>query len=106
MCCQVLDGGRIRLWDGPARASKFISFRVRNDADVKWFACRADYMQGTRVPFNTKEDAIRFAEKQGDYSVFMHEVMINRVRYRLGLLRPASCNQADSAKELQRELPL
>ncbi|KAF8530932.1 NADH-ubiquinone oxidoreductase 21kDa subunit [Gautieria morchelliformis] len=30
----------------------------------------ADYMQGTRISFNTREDAIRFAEKQGwDYYV-------------------------------------
>jgi hypothetical protein len=26
---------------------------------------RADYMQGTRLSFRTKEDAIHFAEKQG-----------------------------------------
>ena len=26
---------------------------------------RADYMQGTRLTFRSKEDAIHFAEKQG-----------------------------------------
>ena len=26
---------------------------------------RADYMQGTRMNFRTKEDAVHFAEKQG-----------------------------------------
>lgn len=26
---------------------------------------RADYMQGTRISFRSKEDAIHFAEKQG-----------------------------------------
>lgn len=34
------------------------------------YASSADYMQGTRMSFNTKEDAARFAEKQGwDYYV-------------------------------------
>jgi len=28
---------------------------------------RADYMQGTRLTFRSKEDAIHFAEKQGVY---------------------------------------
>ena len=27
--------------------------------------CRADYVQGTRLSFRSKEDAIHFAEKQG-----------------------------------------
>ncbi|KAI1499400.1 NADH-ubiquinone oxidoreductase 21kDa subunit [Biscogniauxia marginata] len=31
-----------------------------------------DYMQGTRIEFKTKEDAIRFAEKQG-YEYFVQE---------------------------------
>jgi len=34
------------------------------------WASSADYMQGTRILYSTKEDAIRFAEKQGwDYYV-------------------------------------
>lgn len=33
---------------------------------------RADYMQGTRLSFKSKEDAIHFAEKQGwDYYVYV-----------------------------------
>jgi NADH dehydrogenase (ubiquinone) Fe-S protein 4 len=31
---------------------------------------RADYMQGTRISFNSKEDAIHFAEKQGNLFQF------------------------------------
>jgi hypothetical protein len=27
---------------------------------------RADYMQGTRLTFKSKEDAVHFAEKQGE----------------------------------------
>lgn len=34
------------------------------------WASSADYMQGTRISFRSKEDAIHFAEKQGwDYYV-------------------------------------
>jgi len=29
---------------------------------------RADYMQGSRLSFRSKEDAIHFAEKQGKYA--------------------------------------
>jgi len=32
---------------------------------VRWTDCSGDYMQGTKMQFNTKEDAIAFAEKQG-----------------------------------------
>ena len=32
----------------------------------------ADFMQGTNINFKTKEDAIRFAEKQG-YEYFVQE---------------------------------
>jgi len=32
----------------------------------------ADFMQGTNITFKTKEDAIRFAEKQG-YEYFVQE---------------------------------
>lgn len=43
----------------------------------------ADYMQGTRMHFNTKEDAIAFAEKQG-------MLFVNRAwtYTRLGILYP------------------
>ncbi|KAH9912691.1 NADH-ubiquinone oxidoreductase 21kDa subunit [Epithele typhae] len=42
------------------------------------WASSADYMQGTRLSFRTKEDAIHFAEKQGwDYYVAQTEV--NRI---------------------------
>merc|ERR1712093_382774 len=36
------------------------------------WASSADYMQGTHVKFSTKEDAVRFAEKQG-WSWFLQE---------------------------------
>jgi len=41
------------------------------------WASSADYMQGTRIGFRTKEDAIHFAEKQGwDYYVQQPEVKV------------------------------
>ena len=34
--------------------------------------CSADYVQGVRMSFRTKEDAVHFAEKQGwDYYVYV-----------------------------------
>lgn len=42
----------------------------------------ADYMQGTRMNFNTKEDAIAFAEKQGISDT------IHGTYSRLGILHP------------------
>ncbi|GBE85038.1 NADH-ubiquinone oxidoreductase 21kDa subunit [Sparassis latifolia] len=62
------------------------SHRWRIDWDVlqgagRWenplmgWASSADYMQGTRISFRSKEDAIHFAEKQGwDYYVQQPEV--------------------------------
>ncbi|KAF7948029.1 hypothetical protein EAE96_009097 [Botrytis aclada] len=38
----------------------------------------ADFMQGTHVNFKTKEDAIRFAEKQG-YEYFVQEPNVRKV---------------------------
>ncbi len=35
---------------------------------------RADYMQGTRVSFRSKEDAMHFAEKQGMFSTYVTQV--------------------------------
>ena len=41
---------------------------------------RADYMQGTRLTFRSKEDAIHFAEKQGVYQL-LHPIHITDVLY-------------------------
>jgi len=38
----------------------------------------ADFMQGTRLNFKTKEDAIHFAEKQG-YEFFVQEPNERRI---------------------------
>jgi NADH dehydrogenase (ubiquinone) Fe-S protein 4 len=78
-----VDAGRTRSWGGPARAL-LASCRVSRMPT----GCRADYMQGTRVSFRSKEDAIHFAEKQGAYA----EVLLRRAQsntgvcHRLGLL--------------------
>jgi hypothetical protein len=62
-----VDVGRIHSWDGPARVLYLGSSNVAQCADMVLF--RADYMQGTRQSFRTKEDAIAFAERQGRLSI-------------------------------------
>lgn len=50
-------------WDVPGKG-----YRWENPL-IGWQSS-ADEMQGTRIHFRTKEDAVRFAEKQGyEYSV-------------------------------------
>ena len=46
---------------------KFVSTLYRSPFDSRRLTRlgSADYMQGTRLSFRTKEDAIHFAEKQG-----------------------------------------
>lgn len=58
------------MGESPHGMGKFVS--TIQDSNV-WslinFACTtnsADYMQGTRMSFKSKEDAIHFAEKQGE----------------------------------------
>jgi hypothetical protein len=85
--------------------------------------CSADYMQGTRQSFRTKEDAIHFAEKQGAFSLPIALARLAKQSsslFRLGLLRvspphltfvealmtaqPAADCQEGAAEELCREL--
>lgn len=53
-------------WENPlmgwASSCVYCLWRVFGVTD---FSYRADYMQGTRLSFRSKEDAIHFAEKQG-----------------------------------------
>lgn len=42
------------------------------------WASSADYMQGTRLSFRSKEDAVHFAEKQG-WDYFVQEPEVKRV---------------------------
>ena len=46
----------------------------------------ADYMQGTRVSFRSKEDAIHFAEKQGK-SFGLKHLYLAHAPIRMGLFR-------------------
>jgi hypothetical protein len=87
--------------------------------------CSADYMQGTRQSFRTKEDAIHFAEKQGAFPLPITLARLAKQSsslLRLGLLRvslppltflealitaqPAADCQEGAAEELCRELRL
>lgn len=61
----------------------------------------ADYMQGTRVLYSTKEDAIRFAEKQGRLLYYLEKTHVFFGVFRLGLLCATPASEAYSPKELQ-----
>lgn len=68
----LLGGGR---WENPLMgwASSYVARSLIHIliAQKISFLGSADYMQGTRVSFRSKEDAIHFAEKQGwDYYVY------------------------------------
>jgi hypothetical protein len=94
----VLGGGRTPLWAGPARASS-ISVLSQPNEDI----LSADYMQATRIAFNTREDAIQFAEKQGEAAYINRHVSNNGSEFtiRLGLLYAARDGEAHSSEELQ-----
>ena len=50
----------------PARALHDLCLRLYETRSADILAARrADYMQGSRISFRSKEDAIHFAEKQG-----------------------------------------
>ena len=46
-------------------ASSYADFPENRVPFVNSCSLRADYVQGTRLSFRSKEDAIHFAEKQG-----------------------------------------
>ncbi|KAI0755186.1 NADH-ubiquinone oxidoreductase 21kDa subunit [Daedaleopsis nitida] len=81
---RIFQPTRSTTQSGPGKSSRW-----RIDWDIlpgsgRWenplmgWASSADYMQGTRLSFRTKEDAIHFAEKQGwDYYIASTEV--NRI---------------------------
>ncbi|KAI0366923.1 hypothetical protein BV20DRAFT_981683 [Pilatotrama ljubarskyi] len=74
---RIFQPTRSTTQSGPGKSNRW-----RIDWDIlpgagRWenplmgWASSADYMQGTRLSFRTKEDAIHFAEKQGwDYYVY------------------------------------
>ena len=99
MFYKVLGGGRIRLWDGQARASLYFTIPDKAKGDIPF---SADYMQGTRISFNSREDAIRFAERQGKGWI-CHRISEDRFNnsIRMGLLCPAGDSQTHSSEELQ-----
>ncbi|EIN12990.1 hypothetical protein PUNSTDRAFT_111333 [Punctularia strigosozonata HHB-11173 SS5] len=75
-CVRIYQPTRNTMQSGESKGTRW-----RVDWDIlqgggRWenplmgWASSADYMQGTRLSFRTKEDAIHFAEKQGwDYYV-------------------------------------
>lgn len=102
--CPALGGGRTPWWDGLARASATFTIPCKLDEDV---FVSADYMQSTRITFNSREDAIKFAEKQGKTAHLNHRVSEtdSENTFRLGLLCAAWDGEAHSSEELQVMFP-
>ncbi|KIK52100.1 hypothetical protein GYMLUDRAFT_233788 [Collybiopsis luxurians FD-317 M1] len=78
---RIYQPTRNTMQSGPNKGDRWrIDFDVllgggRWENPLMGWASSADYMQGTRVSFRSKEDAIHFAEKQGwDYYVQLPEV--------------------------------
>ncbi|KAK4702455.1 NADH dehydrogenase (ubiquinone) Fe-S protein 4, partial [Phenoliferia sp. Uapishka_3] len=72
------------------QSAKATSHHWRIDWDIlqgggRWenplmgWASSADYMQGTHIKFNTKEDAIHFCEKQG-YGFYVQEPQVAKFK--------------------------
>ncbi|VDC00685.1 unnamed protein product [Peniophora sp. CBMAI 1063] len=78
---RIYQPTRNTMQSGPGKSSKWridwdiLSGSGRWENPLMGWASSADYMQGTRMNFRTKEDAVHFAEKQGwDYYVQQPEV--------------------------------
>lgn len=82
----ILQGGG--RWENPLMgwASSYVFLHGLYSLQPVNFVVRADYMQGTRVSFRSKEDAIHFAEKQGMFICLIKYVSLTNCE-RLGLLR-------------------
>ncbi|KAH7920305.1 Ndufs4, NADH dehydrogenase Fe-S protein 4 [Leucogyrophana mollusca] len=73
---RIYQPARNTMQSGPGKMERWrIDWEILQGAG-RWenplmgYASSADYMQGTRISFKSKEDAIHFAEKQGwDYYV-------------------------------------
>lgn len=65
--CKVVDVGKTHSWDGLARKCRMDCDRNLTSKPATFLS--ADYMQGTKLTFRSKEDAIHFSEKQGKPSV-------------------------------------
>lgn len=64
-------------------------------------------MQGTRLSFRSKEDAVHFAEKQGwDYFVYASPLAMLLRRLMRRFCQARARGQAGPSQELLRELPL
>jgi hypothetical protein len=73
------------------------------------WASSADYMQGTRMSFNSKDDAVRFAEKQGwDYYIQPPTIKVGGSSMhapRIEMALTTLCTE-NSSKELRGKLCL
>jgi len=70
--CKERVGGRILWWAGQARELvlwPFLCVLQLRDELLIVHVTQCDYMQGTRMSFKSKADAIHFAEKQGSFGM-------------------------------------
>jgi len=71
----ILQGGG--RWENPLMgwASSCVLHFLQSGAPLLTFIfpVSADYMQGVRMSFRSKEDAVHFAEKQGQCCIFIGE---------------------------------
>jgi NADH dehydrogenase (ubiquinone) Fe-S protein 4 len=96
----VLQGAGV--WQNPLMgwASSYVSVRHFSANVHGLVIVSADYMQGTRISFNTREDAVRFAEKQGGGCICDHSENNFDGLIRMGLLRSTGNSQTRSSEEL------
>ena len=79
----ILPGGG--RWENPLMgwASSYAEIEPFCGSFVNSCSPSADYVQGTRLSFRTKEDAIHFSEKQG---TSLHLIIWNCIKDQLSLL--------------------
>ncbi|KLO15979.1 hypothetical protein SCHPADRAFT_848803 [Schizopora paradoxa] len=81
---RIFQPTRNTMQSGGAKGEKWrIDFDIlqgggRWENPLMGWASSADYMQGTRISFRSKEDAIHFAEKQG-WDYYVQQETVKRV---------------------------
>ncbi|KAI5831174.1 ETC complex I subunit conserved region-domain-containing protein [Schizophyllum commune] len=81
---RIYQPTRNTMQSGPDKGNRWrIDFDILQGAG-RWenplmgYASSADYVQGVRMSFRTKEDAVHFAEKQG-WDYYVYPPMVKRI---------------------------
>ncbi|KAF8170066.1 ETC complex I subunit conserved region-domain-containing protein, partial [Pholiota molesta] len=81
---RIFQPTRNTMQSGSAKTERWrIDFDIlpgsaRWENPLMGWASSADYMQGTRISFRSKEDAVHFAEKQG-WNYFVQQPAVKRI---------------------------